>query len=223
MLVVRVDMSDDDSFKSVIGKGLEHVPKKNERHNVGGHKTWREELAIDQPGPDFQVDYVVQVGDSKDEVTIEYDGLRHSGSNDRTGDKIRYPIGNGDITFTKQIDTDYKNTYTPGQKEGVERGKDKYEPLQKGKMYGLRVVKRNDGQNTVHVAYMQDLTEDGSSSGPLKELMHVTDHGQFKDKDGNSSKPRTDYKPDWRVGPRIDGKNSEHEPPYTKGVLVKKL
>ena len=35
MLVVRVDMSDDDSFKSVIGKGLEHVPKKNERHNVG--------------------------------------------------------------------------------------------------------------------------------------------------------------------------------------------
>src|SRR5690242_11465232 len=115
-------MSVDDNFKSVIGQGLEHVPKKNEPRTVNDKKTWREELAISQPGPDFQVDYVVKIGDSNDEVTIEYDGLPHHASNDRTGDKIRYPIGKGDITFTKQIDTDYKNTYTPDdKKDGVER------------------------------------------------------------------------------------------------------
>jgi hypothetical protein len=217
------EKDDDVDFKGVIGQNKDKIPKKNEPRTVSGKKTWREELAISQPGSDFLVDYVVKIGDSKDEVTIEYDGLPHHANNDRTGDKIRYPIGKGDIIFTKQIDTDYSNTYTPGKKDGVERGKDAYEPLQKGKTYGLRVVKRNDGQNTVHVAYMQDLEDDGSPSGLLKELIRVTDHGQFKDKKGNASKPRTDYKDGWRVGPRIDGKSGEHEPPYTKGVVVKKI
>jgi hypothetical protein len=211
----HVGSESDVDFKSVIGQGQDKIPRENERHNVGGSQTWREELAIDQPGPDFQVDYVVKIGDSKDEVTIEYDGLAHSGDNDRSGDKIRYPIDHGDITYTKQIDTNYKN-YHPGD-DGVVRGKDAYEQLQKGKMYGIRVVKRNDGQNTVHVAYMQDLTDDGSPSGPPKELMRVTDHGQF------GQKPRTDYKNGWRVGPRIDGKSSKNEPPYSKGIVVKKL
>jgi hypothetical protein len=205
---------DGDSFKSVIGQG--NIPQKNESRTVNNKQTWREEIAIDQPGPDFQVDYVVKIGDSKDEVTIEYDGLPHHADNDRSGDKIRYPIGKGDITFTKQIQKHYDD-YLPGKKEGVELGKDAYEPLQKGKTYGIRVVKRNDGKNTVHVAYMQDLTEDGSPSGPIKELMRVTDHAQF------GADPRTDYKQGWRVGPRIDGKNGENEPPYTKGIVVKKI
>jgi len=203
-------------FKSIIGQGKEKIPDENEHHDPAG---WREEIAIAQPGPDFLIDYVVKIGNSNDEVTIEYDGLPHSGSNDRTGDKIRFPIGDGDIKFTKQIERDYED-YSPGH-DGVVRGKDNYEPLKKGKMYGIRVVKRNDGQNTVHVAYMQELSEDGSPSSDLKELMRVTDHGQFK-KNGKGG-PRTDYKNGWRVGPRIDGKSGRNEPPYSKGIVVKKI
>jgi hypothetical protein len=216
----------DVDFKSVIGQNKNKIPDDNEHHNVGHEMTWREELAIAQPGPDFLVDYVLKIGNSKDEVTIEYDGLPHSGHNDRTGDKIRYPIAGSDrkdITFTKQIEEHYDD-YSPSDKhpiEGVVRGKDPYEQLQKGKMYGIRVVKRNDGQNTVHVAYMQDLADDGSPSGPLKELLNVTDHGQFK-KHGKGG-PRTDYEQGWRVGPRIDGKSGRNEPPYSKGVVVKKI
>lgn len=86
-------MSDVDSFQIVIGKGLEHLPKKNEFNNPFG---WREELAIPQPGPNFQVDYVVKIGANRkndnDEITIEYDGLSHSGLNNRSSDRIRFPI-----------------------------------------------------------------------------------------------------------------------------------
>ena len=179
-------------FNSVIGKGPK--PKENEYHKPKG---WREEFGEDQPGPDFQVDYVVETGADRkhdgEEVSIQYDGLPHSGDNDRTGDKILFKINQGQIEYLHQIDQNNKQHYAVGEKEGVQPGKDKFEPLQKGKMYGLRVVKRNgaDGKSTEHWGYMQNLTD----GGPLKEVIHVIDRGQFK---GDS--PRTDFKKEWRVG-----------------------
>ena len=129
-------------FNSVIGQGPK-PPKENEDHEPKG---WREEFGVDQPGPDFQVDYVVEIGANRkhdgEEVSIQYDGLSHSGDNDRTGDKILFKINKGQIEYLHQIDEDNTQHFEVGKKEGVEPGKDEFEPLQKGKTYGLRVVKR---------------------------------------------------------------------------------
>ena len=211
--VVGVGLAVD--FKSVIGQGPK--PKENEFHKPKG---FREELGVDQPGPDFQVDYVVEIGadrkNDNEEVSIQYDGLPHSGNNDRTGDKILFKINKGQIQYLHQIDTNNKQMFEVGEKEGVEPGKDKFEPLQKGKTYGLRVVKRNgaDGKSTEHWGYMQNLTD----GGPLKEVIHVIDRGQFAGDD-----PRTDFKKEWRVGVRIDGKNGEDDKMYTRGFVVNKI
>ena len=215
-VVVGVGLAVD--FNSVIGKGPK--PKENEHHNVNDVMTWREEFGVDQPGPDFLVDYVVEIGANRkndnEEVSIQYDGLSHSGDNDRTGDKMLFKINKGKIQYLHQIDRNNKQKFEVGEKEGVEPGKDKFEPLQKGKKYGLRVVKRNreDGKSTEHWGYMQNLTD----SGPLKEVIHVIDHGQF-----GGDKPRTDFNKDWRVGVRIDGKNGEDDGMYTRGFVVRKL
>jgi hypothetical protein len=203
-------------FNSVIGQGPK-LPKENEHHDPKG---WREEFGVDQPGPDFQVDYVVEIGKDREndgeEVSIQYDGLPHSGDNDRTGDKILFKINKGQIQYLHQIDTNNKQMFEVGEKDGVEPGKDKFEPLQKGKMYGLRVIKRNraDGKSTEHWGYMQNLTD----GGPLKEVIHVIDHGQFAGDD-----PRTDWNKNWRVGVRIDGKNGKKDPMYTRGFVIKKI
>jgi hypothetical protein len=61
---------------------------------------------------------------------------------------------------------------------------------------------------------MQNLTD----GGPLKEVIHVIDRGQFKGDD-----PRTDFKKEWRVGVRIDGKNGKDDKMYTRGFVVKKI
>jgi hypothetical protein len=203
-------------FNSVIGQGPK-LPKENEHHDPKG---WREEFGVDQPGPDFQVDYVVEIGADREadgeEVSIQYDGLPHSGGNDRTGDKILFKINKGQIEYLHQIDTDNSQMFEVGKKEGVEPGKDKFEPLQKGKRYGLRVVKRNgaDGKSTEHWGYMQNLTD----GGPLKEVIHVIDRGQFKE-----DPPRTNFEKEWRVGVRIDGKNGRDDKMYTKGFICKKI
>ena len=207
----------EGDFNSVIGQGPK--PDENEFHKPKG---FREEFGVPQPGPDFQVDYVVEIGkdrkDDNEEVSIQYDGLPHSGDNDRTGDKILFKINKGQIQYLHQIDTDNSQMFDVGEKEGVEPGKDKFVPLQKGKRYGLRVVKRNgaDGKSTEHWGYMQNLTD----GGPLLEVIHVKDHGQFK-----GDKPRTAdlFKKEWRVGVRIDGKNGKDDPMYTRGFVIKKL
>ena len=177
---VRAGLAVD--FNSVIGQGPK--PKENEHHDPMG---WREEFGVEQPGPDFQVDYVVEIGPDREnegeEVSIQYDGLPHAGDNDRPGDKILFKINKGQIQYLHQIDEDNSQKFEVGKKEGVEPGKDKFEPLQKGKRYGLRVVKRNgaDGKSTEHWGYMQNLTD----GGPLKEVIHVIDRGQFKGDDSS--------------------------------------
>ena len=203
------------SFQGVIGQNLSSIANDTQQHNG----KWREEGKIPQPGPNIQIDYVVQISadrrDPNDQVTIEYDGLEHHGNNPRDGDKIRFNIGSGDVFYTHQVGENYTRTYTAHQGQpGVTPGKDAYEPLQKGKTYGLRVVKRNVGNTTEHIGYMQNLTD----GGPLKEVIRVKDSGQF-----SGAKPQTDWVPEWRVGPRIDGKNSATDPLYSKGMTVRSI
>ena len=176
-----------------------------------------EEGKLDQPGDNFRFDYVVAIPTTRkqcgEEVTVEFDGGVHSKDSSgkdlpRTGDKLAFPICTGAVRYARQYDvgSDHKYDYHNIGEPAV-TGKNVV--LQKGSTYGIRVTNSLSSNGRIMEGYVQNL----STGGPLQKVISVSDTGQFP-------QGILRYKPGWRIGPRIDGKNDANEQLYTKGATI---
>jgi hypothetical protein len=168
-------------------------PKPNgklEKHGYAssGKTTQREEFGVPQVGANFAFDVRFKVAEStNDEYTIEFAGKPHSGSNDRSGYKLRMSEAGKGSYLQKQVGKSYGN---PLAKSNIS--------LIVGHEYAARTVKQNimSGGKCVGVhleGWLQDITAGGS----LKKIVTYDDR----------SSPFCDI-PGSRVGARQDGRKN---------------